>query len=308
MVRYSIVIPHYNIPDLLVRCLNSIPNRDDIQVIVVDDFSDGCGSYLEKIPELSRGNVEFYITKDKKGAGHVRNVALPHIKGKKVLFADADDFFVEDFLQILDDYYDDDSDIIYFNTRGVFSNDLTKDSNRTKNRLFEQYQNSGNIDIFRYRYTEPWGKIYSAQLILDNEIAFDETVVANDQMFSVRTGIAAKKITAVNRPLYVVTVREGSLSYKSLDTKEKLMARIYVMARVQVLLEKNGYIHDEMMIFGHAVNLLRRYPLTFARKLPWLHGLGISVAKLLKMILTERILSPNKRQHKDLDKEAYIKV
>lgn len=40
MINYSIIIPHKNIPDLLQRCLNSIPRRTDIQIIVVDDNSD----------------------------------------------------------------------------------------------------------------------------------------------------------------------------------------------------------------------------------------------------------------------------
>lgn len=37
--NYSITITHYNAPALLERMLDSIPNRDDIQIIVVDDFS-----------------------------------------------------------------------------------------------------------------------------------------------------------------------------------------------------------------------------------------------------------------------------
>ena len=40
MINYSIVIPHKNTPDLLQYCLDSIPVRDDVQVIVVDDNSD----------------------------------------------------------------------------------------------------------------------------------------------------------------------------------------------------------------------------------------------------------------------------
>ena len=36
---FSIIIPHYDIPDLLMRCLKSIPVSEDIQVIVVDDYS-----------------------------------------------------------------------------------------------------------------------------------------------------------------------------------------------------------------------------------------------------------------------------
>ena len=33
----SIIIPHYNTPDLLGKLIDSIPDTDDIQIIVVDD-------------------------------------------------------------------------------------------------------------------------------------------------------------------------------------------------------------------------------------------------------------------------------
>ena len=36
----SIIIPHYNTPKLLDKMLSSIPKRDDVQVIVVDDNSE----------------------------------------------------------------------------------------------------------------------------------------------------------------------------------------------------------------------------------------------------------------------------
>ena len=58
MINYSIIIPHYNIPDLLGRCIKSIPEREDVQVIVVDDNSTGSGDYVSTIPELSRKGVE----------------------------------------------------------------------------------------------------------------------------------------------------------------------------------------------------------------------------------------------------------
>ena len=40
MIKYSIIIPHHNIPKLLRRCLKTIPWRQDVQVIVVDNGSD----------------------------------------------------------------------------------------------------------------------------------------------------------------------------------------------------------------------------------------------------------------------------
>ena len=38
-INYSIIIPHKNIPELLQRCLDSIPRRVDVQIFVVDDNS-----------------------------------------------------------------------------------------------------------------------------------------------------------------------------------------------------------------------------------------------------------------------------
>ena len=59
---FSIIIPHYDIPDLLMRCLKSIPVSEDIQVIVVDDNSPDADTYLERYPELSRPYLEFIRT------------------------------------------------------------------------------------------------------------------------------------------------------------------------------------------------------------------------------------------------------
>ena len=51
---FSVIIPHYDILDLLMRCLKSIPVSEDIQVIVVDDNSADADTYLDRYPELSR--------------------------------------------------------------------------------------------------------------------------------------------------------------------------------------------------------------------------------------------------------------
>jgi len=52
MIYYSFVIPHYNTPDLLQRLIDSIPQREDIEVIVVDDNSDD-----DKKARVSRPDV-----------------------------------------------------------------------------------------------------------------------------------------------------------------------------------------------------------------------------------------------------------
>ena len=71
---YSIIIPHKEIPDLLMRCLRSIPVSEDIQVIVVDDNSSYDDTCLYTYPELSRPYLEFIRTKTGGVAGYARNL------------------------------------------------------------------------------------------------------------------------------------------------------------------------------------------------------------------------------------------
>ena len=119
MINYSIIIPHKNIPDLLQICLDSIPERDDIEIIVVDDNSDEEIISKSDFPGLERSDCKVIFTKEGKGAGYARNVGLDNANGKWILFADADDYFVDDFLIILDKYSILEFDTIYFKLKSI---------------------------------------------------------------------------------------------------------------------------------------------------------------------------------------------
>lgn len=123
MINYSIIIPHKNCSDLLKRCVDSIPERDDVQIIVVDDNSDE-----GKKPLLQdRIGLEVVLLDDlqAKGAGKARNVGLELANGEWVIFADSDDFFHKSFWGNVDDYVEDKTvDIRYFCVDSVDSDTL----------------------------------------------------------------------------------------------------------------------------------------------------------------------------------------
>lgn len=122
--KYSIIIPHKNIPHLLLRCLNSIPLHKEIQVIVVDDKSDSnIILQLQKMQKIY-SSICFIYTREGYGAGYARNIGMDRATGKWLLFADADDFFDANFVSIIDKHFNDDDDIIYFVSRSVDSNTL----------------------------------------------------------------------------------------------------------------------------------------------------------------------------------------
>lgn len=285
-IKYSIIIPHYNIPELLLRCISSIPERDDIQVIVVDDNSPDAENRMKEYPGIFRRNVNVYFTKEGRGAGYARNEGLKHAEGKWVLFADSDDFFVDNFLEIIEEYYTSNADIVYFNIRSVMSDDITQPAHRNdaKTELFNEYHLTKNSSPFRYDYPEPWSKLIKLNLIKENNIKFDETKVSNDYYFSVVSGCLAHNILVDNRPLYIVTLRENSLSYNYGDTLQNLLTRLEVTAKVQIFAKAHGFNIKPMPVRGLMVLLFKKSPATFIKQIFSLSKKGIYIPKLLYQI------------------------
>ena len=89
----SIIIPHFNKPDLLEKLLLSIPqDKIDIQTIVVDDQSET--SYFNEVEKLkNKYNFELYQNQIQKSAGLCRNLGLQKAKNTWIIFADGDDYF-----------------------------------------------------------------------------------------------------------------------------------------------------------------------------------------------------------------------
>jgi len=91
MINYSIIIPHKNISQLLERCLRSIPSREDLEIIVVDDNSSheeiANIKHFQSQPDIP--DFLLLLTSEGKGAGFARNRGVERAKGKWVVFADA---------------------------------------------------------------------------------------------------------------------------------------------------------------------------------------------------------------------------
>lgn len=236
-INYSIVIPYKNIKDLLLRCLHSMPRREDVEVIVVDDGSDpknACtGSSFVKVIKTEAG----------KGAGAARNLGLREAKGKWVLFVDADDYFSSDVLEILDAHLQSESDIVFFNVECVNSDtlDVVHDTRSKRNFFEKKYRSEKQKERrFRYTYTEPWGKMYRRSMLNERGIWFDEVPVCNDFMFSVKSGHYAKKIDFDSRVLYYNTIRVNSICTSSyLKTETDVFERVKVSSDVYLFCKSN---------------------------------------------------------------------
>lgn len=253
---YSIIIPHKNIPDLLQRCIDSIPQRDDVQVIVVDDNSDPEKVDFTNFPGLNRPNTEVYFDKTGRGAGRARNVGLEHAKGEWVLFADADDYFNYCIDEVLNKHINSTSDIVYFDSCSLdcytYANSHRSAYTHEMIKLYYQNKSEGEFQL-RYYLGVPWGKIISRDLIMKNGIKFDETPINNDTTFAYLCGFYAYKIEVEPLAAYCITTRSGSISVSPSD--EKTLACIDVFVRKYKFLSEHGIEIVENFVYNNLTNL-----------------------------------------------------
>lgn len=272
VINYSIIIPHYNIPDLLMRCLKSIPVREDIQVIVIDDCSPDANRYLKDYLELSRPFLEYYSTLQGGSAGRARNVGLNHAKGKWLIFLDADDLLTDDAEQILDETINRPEDIIFYNTTCVMSDDFSKASDRNfYGHYFEEFVSNHDEIPFRYRFHSLWGKVIRRDLVISNKIRFDETRYSNDVYFSCLTGHFAQNIAVIDRPFFIVTERRGSLASSQFSKKgislEECQVRFDVALKINLLLNKWGIKVFPFQLFEYSDKMRDNFPWVYAKNL-----------------------------------------
>lgn len=265
---FTLIIPHKNIPDLLQRCIKSIPKRNDMQVIIVDDNSDPMQVDFTNFPGLENPHIQVLFTKENLGAGYARNKGLEMATGKWLLFADADDYFDTDALnKMLDDCKDAEADIIYLKNECI---DALTQKHLNQDKLVELYEEEskrlGTESPLRYKTYAPWTKMIKRLLVDKHHITFDQEPASNDVWFSVQVGHYAQSIQVYTTPVYIRTVRQGSLQYSLVANN--LLRRIAVGYKTNNFLKEQGQIAYYNETWGFFMNLRKISWWLFLKTLP----------------------------------------
>nr|WP_049776745.1 glycosyltransferase family 2 protein [Aerococcus sp. Group 1] len=108
-MRFTIIMPVYNVENYLKRSINSILNQDfqDWELIIVNDGSkDNSREICEEF--ANRDNRIKLINQKNQGSGVAREKALENAKGDYIVFIDPDDFTADNSLTeinaIIDNY------------------------------------------------------------------------------------------------------------------------------------------------------------------------------------------------------------
>lgn len=238
MINYSVIIPHYSKHGtfLLQRSVLSIPERNDIEVLIVDNSLSPIDQDLFK----ERINTKIYYSDNRLGAGGARNIGLSYARGKWILFLDSDDYFLDNAFFSFDKYLYSDNDVIYFKLTSSFS-DTGKPTERhcPYCKMIDDYLLFNNDFPLRINHCVPWCKMIRHDFLIDNHIVFDEVPASNDVIFALNIGLKANKIEADNSLVYCLTITKGSIT--NTESLRNIESIFNVKIRKNQLLKENGY-------------------------------------------------------------------
>lgn len=134
MVAISVIVPVYNVEDLLSKCLDSILNQNfrDFELLLIDDGSEDKSGIICEEYEKKDSRIKVYHKKNG-GLSSARNYGIERASGNYITFIDSDDFIDKSMLEIL--YYnmiDNDVDLSITGVRDIYDGKTSIDADREK--------------------------------------------------------------------------------------------------------------------------------------------------------------------------------
>lgn len=220
----SIIVPVYNVENYIDQCINSIISQTykNIELIVINDGS--TDKSLQRLNRIKKHFKMIILNQNNKGQAYARNKGLEYSSGKYILFVDADDFIDEKTVErtvLLSEANE--VDVIRFNAKSFtelsniklryydFSNTL-KENKIYINKELKYIYNSFN--------PSPCLFLFKKSLLDDNNINFFNGIIHEDELFTTRIFLSAKKFMYINAYLYNRRIRkESTITNNSINQK-----------------------------------------------------------------------------------------
>ncbi len=253
-MKYSIIIPVYNVEEYLDRCLKSILNQtySNYEVIIVNDGS----------PDNSDNIIKSYEKEDKRFKGYkkvngglsdARNYGLKYATGDYLIFIDADDYIENNYLEKVNDVLEKnkDIDVLKFKIKLV---DEGENLIRMENGLNKEGVTSFE-ELVKLEFLEPaWSYVYKLSFWKENNFTYLKGMIHEDFGLTPEILMKANKIYYLNSYLYNYVQRNGSIM--SSNNKEKLHKKAYDMLYQYDRLIKINYNKDTKVYKSFLANAL----------------------------------------------------
>lgn len=215
-MKFSVIIPVYNVEYYLKACLDSVLNQtfEDWEAICVNDGStDNSATILE---EYSHKDGRFKVVNQPNGGlSAARNTGLKAAAGEYVLFLDSDDWIEDNALEILSNDLDDE-DMLCFSGRRYYEHEgLYHEADLLKERSYVSgmdYYNENALQSRDFAFVCVVLRAYRRTFLIENCLWFKEGIYHEDNLFTPIACYYAKKVRQVSDCLYDYRVRANSIT------------------------------------------------------------------------------------------------
>ena len=242
---FSVIVPIWRgAIKYLPRLFDSIPDRNGIEIIVVDNSKEPVSR--EEID--SKREITLLHSAPERHAGGSRNDGMAVAKGKWLLFADADDFYTDNAFDIYYSMVDTDVEIVYTGMGGIYEDTGERSDRGDYYAKMVHKFCIGEIDEYALRlgFASPCCKMVSHELVDREVLKYDEIRAGNDIYFSMTSGYLAKNITAVDAVTYIASVNRGSLTRRR--DYAVIKARLYSKLHCNQFLKEHGLAERQQSV------------------------------------------------------------
>ena len=221
-MKFSIVVPVYNVEQYLEQCLESlqVQDFDNFEIICVNDGSTDRSREIlteweSKIPQMR------VIDRENGGLSAARNTGLKAATGNYLVFVDSDDWVEPTMLSTLAESIGNE-DIACFACQRT-DNEATDSLPKEQTSGWEYY-NHHALEHREIPFVCVWQRCYRRQFLLDNSLWFREGILHEDNEFTPRACYKAKSVIVIPEVLYNYRVRPNSImTTRGMKSKESLI-------------------------------------------------------------------------------------
>lgn len=315
-MKFSIIVPVYNIEIFIEQCINSIISQSfpDFEVILINDGStDTSGEKCEQLKKLdNRINV---VHQNNGGVSIARNNGIKKAKGDYLLFVDGDDYLNNNALEKLNEIiiYNNFPDFIYNSSVYCI---MPKGKKFIKtfefyNRNIESLRGEDALIEFLQKVSgypwSIWGNIYKRNIIIENKIDFKNGVTLGedaDWLFRFILNSESNKIISfpfynyrINRPNSAMNIQ----SYNNLVTYLNIVENWVGFSEINSMGKLKPIIQSKL-----SNNYLRYFKYIYSLKK---HEREDLIKRLEKINLLQYNLEPQYfKLKRDIEKKGYQKT
>lgn len=255
----SIIVPIYNSEKWLEQCINSVLKQKNVEfeLLLIDDGStDKSG---EICATLSHNDVRVrYFKKENGGVSQARNFGIEHAKGDWITFVDSDDYLEEDILSKAEKLAINNSKFMIIwnasyiaNGKKIASPDLYGENIRKEEIAAAViYESYGHV-FLGYFFRAVWGKLFNRNIILKNNIRFDESLyLGEDAKFLLQYIHFIDNVFILNECGYIYRLQPQSAVHRyKKDLLEQSFRQLETIKKEAMLYSRNECINTAIISF-----------------------------------------------------------